>query len=735
MPLFQYLNNVIMTLAIPLDFGDTQLVVLNEDLDNASKFDPAKQLSLTLVGDQEYGNYEIVYATARTGTTFEVLRGQEDTVAVEWPAGTRVLAAFTAGILQGIGSVPTTADQVAYEGGNFGQSGTVEETLDDMGDAIIRINATTEYYENVRQRVGGGLYSGGTDISNDLRWQGTAKRFATNGLGAALVTTATIEPPVIPPDVGIAVRTSDLSKYGTFKVRAYNNALPANYVEWTVPSSSWILNTWSHIYLSYRTGTKGGDPATNVPDRISLTVNDSATGVFTFDLNFVDVAEERTSYIGTFLLIRSEADWNKVWAIQKYGYQVSVVILIEDIESGAVLGPSINLAEKDGNRIYLSSTANFKAQTQEQILVKLFTGTRLAAEIGIRAAGFVYPGHYNGPLDLDPTVSIRELVLQAYPRGVGPLTSRGNAELYRFDDPLISVANLAAAQALLTDGDNRSINIDISLLSAADLSTLYAQVADEGYWYITQFPYQNADNIKSGTVHPDRLPVVPIAKGGTGGITPAEARENLGIEYDVDVVTPTSPWICPVGTVLDYLGTAIPTGWLKCDGSVQVRATYPKLYAVMGTRFNTGGETSAQFRLPDLRGRVAAGVDDGSGRLTGYTTPGTAGGLQAVTLTEGQLPAHFHDAGTLVTDTEANHQHGTIASNTGAQYAPYGTKALTAAGPGAEGGASEGNKVVLSEFAGGHNHDVSGNTGSKGSGQSHANVQPTMAVFKIVRAA
>ena len=40
----------------------------------------------------------------------------------------------------------------------------------------------------------------------------------------------------------------------------------------------------------------------------------------------------------------------------------------------------------------------------------------------------------------------------------------------------------------------------------------------------------NAGAVKTGTFHSDRLPTVPITKGGTGATTAPEARKNLGIE-------------------------------------------------------------------------------------------------------------------------------------------------------------------------------------------------------------
>lgn len=54
-------------------------------------------------------------------------------------------------------------------------------------------------------------------------------------------------------------------------------------------------------------------------------------------------------------------------------------------------------------------------------------------------------------------------------------------------------------------------------------------------------------------------------------------------------------------------------GWLKCNGAILVRSAYPRLFAKIGTTYNTGGELSTQFRIPDWRGMFPRCLDDGRG--------------------------------------------------------------------------------------------------------------------------
>ncbi len=69
----------------------------------------------------------------------------------------------------------------------------------------------------------------------------------------------------------------------------------------------------------------------------------------------------------------------------------------------------------------------------------------------------------------------------------------------------------------------------------------------------------------------------------------------------------------PVGTILTFAGpaSAVPDGYMLCDGASLNKNTYSALYAVIG--FAWGGNGN-QFNLPDLRGNFLRGVSYGTGR-------------------------------------------------------------------------------------------------------------------------
>lgn len=147
------------------------------------------------------------------------------------------------------------------------------------------------------------------------------------------------------------------------------------------------------------------------------------------------------------------------------------------------------------------------------------------------------------------------------------------------------------------------------------------------------------------------MPYVPpstVAPGQSYSATAHNIIVEDVIDHEARIVTNTVA-IVPTGGILQFAGAAAPSGWLLCAGQVVNRADYLALYSVILTTYNTGGETTLQFRLPDLRGRVPAGLDNMGGsaasRINWATTLGTAGGAQTHQLTSGEsgMPDHEHN--------------------------------------------------------------------------------------------
>lgn len=58
----------------------------------------------------------------------------------------------------------------------------------------------------------------------------------------------------------------------------------------------------------------------------------------------------------------------------------------------------------------------------------------------------------------------------------------------------------------------------------------------------------SASDVNSGTLEADRLPVVPVTKGGTGATTEADALKNLGAYGESNKPTPADIGAAPAYT-------------------------------------------------------------------------------------------------------------------------------------------------------------------------------------------
>lgn len=107
-----------------------------------------------------------------------------------------------------------------------------------------------------------------------------------------------------------------------------------------------------------------------------------------------------------------------------------------------------------------------------------------------------------------------------------------------------------------------------------------------------------------------------------------------------DVSPPPPKPIGPIGEIRIFAGVRPPRGWLICDGRSLALDQYPDLGAVLRTTF--GGDAQS-FNLPDFRGRlpVATNATNATGKIVPPVL-GAIGGVESVTLSADQIPAHTH---------------------------------------------------------------------------------------------
>lgn len=224
----------------------------------------------------------------------------------------------------------------------------------------------------------------------------------------------------------------------------------------------------------------------------------------------------------------------------------------------------------------------------------------------------------------------------------------------------------------------------------------------------------------------------------------------------IDVGSNTYAFI-PVGAVIPFAGSTAPNGFLLCFGQAISRTTYVALWTLLSTTYGSGDGVNT-FNVPDLRGRVVAGLDNmggtGASRLTGTTITGggdnlgEVGGSQTHTLASGELAQHSH--------TLNSHTHNTVMGTHG-HFIPvrindwwydgfsnphrhYNNAGTVAEGPanfyGADSGAGANAGTVIADLGtktSGSPSDNNTSTTPTSSTTAHNNVQPTMVLNYIIK--
>src|SRR3954466_7562203 len=99
-----------------------------------------------------------------------------------------------------------------------------------------------------------------------------------------------------------------------------------------------------------------------------------------------------------------------------------------------------------------------------------------------------------------------------------------------------------------------------------------------------------------------------------------------------------------VGEIRMFAGNFAPAGWMFCEGQLLPISENETLFQLIGTTY--GGDGESTFGLPDVRGRIP--LPRGNGLV-----PAETGGVESITLTVNQLPAHSHS---LVAASQAGDQ-------------------------------------------------------------------------------
>jgi len=127
-------------------------------------------------------------------------------------------------------------------------------------------------------------------------------------------------------------------------------------------------------------------------------------------------------------------------------------------------------------------------------------------------------------------------------------------------------------------------------------------------------------------------------------VTNACGLSDVETTLNIEEMTP--------GIILPFGGlpTAVPAGYLLCDGAAVSRTTYASLFGIIGTIWGSG-DGSTTFNLPTIKKQVLAGYDAADAQ---YNMTALTGGLNTHTISVAELPAHNHFVFADVTTTRLN---------------------------------------------------------------------------------
>jgi len=152
-----------------------------------------------------------------------------------------------------------------------------------------------------------------------------------------------------------------------------------------------------------------------------------------------------------------------------------------------------------------------------------------------------------------------------------------------------------------------------------------------------------------------------------------------------------------IGEIRLFAGNFAPSGWMFCEGQLLAISENDALFALIGTTY--GGDGQSTFALPDLRGRAPIHV--GPGFVIGQMA-----GVETVTLTTSQMPAHSHAAGASAANGASDDPTGRVPARNAAGVPQYGAAADTTL--------------------------AAGELLSTGGSQPHSNMQPYLGINYII---
>lgn len=155
--------------------------------------------------------------------------------------------------------------------------------------------------------------------------------------------------------------------------------------------------------------------------------------------------------------------------------------------------------------------------------------------------------------------------------------------------------------------------------------------------------------------------------------------------------------LMPAGTIMIWTELSPPPGWALCNGG--------------GNYIDINGVSR---NIPNLTSLFVLGGNNSNNATTG--------GSATVTLTASNLPSHTHAGDSIVVSATGSHSHN-FNLDYGSENSSSGTSIQR----------DENAYYNETNYAGSHNHDIQGTSGSTGSGASIPNIPPYISMYYIIK--
>ena len=227
----------------------------------------------------------------------------------------------------------------------------------------------------------------------------------------------------------------------------------------------------------------------------------------------------------------------------------------------------------------------------------------------------------------------------------------------------------------------------------------------------------------------------------TAEITIASEAEAQAGTDNAKLMTPlrtaqaiTAQGSIPVGGIIMWSGSiaSIPTNYALCDGTNSTPDLRDRFVIGAGSTYAvdaTGGAATVTLSTAQIPAHTHS-----------FSATTGSGGAHTHTASTASAGSHSHTGGTSTAGDHAHSYNATGTTGQGTDIAPGGTAVASTTGTaGAHShtlsinAAGDHTHSVTVDSGGAHTHSVSGTTGSAGSGASHENLPPYLALAFIMR--